>query len=72
MNKNLIIDNEHITASVSFDDDCQFEWEAKNPNTDEVISSLILEIKVLKAILNGRCGQKLKINRHPEFYNLNP
>lgn len=61
MKDDLIIDNEHITASVSFDDDCHFEWEAKNPNTDEVITSLILEIKVLKAILNGRHGQKLSL-----------
>ena len=72
MNNDFIIDNEHIMASVCFDDDCQFEWEAKHTNTDEIITSLILEIKVLKAILDGRCGERLKPNDTPEFYNLNP
>jgi len=49
---NELIDNEYIVASVCFDDDFSFEWEAKTTDTDEIITSLIVEIRVLKDALS--------------------
>ena len=66
-----IIDNEFIIAEVAFDDDELFEWDAKTEDTNKIINSLILEIKVLRDIVELK-NKKLKFNSKPEFYNLNP
>jgi len=52
MSNEFIVDNEFIMAAVCFDDDCHFEWEAKTTDTNQIITSLILEIKVLKDVLS--------------------
>jgi len=52
MSDKFIVDNDFIMAAVCFDDDCQFEWEAKNSDPNQIITSLILEIKVLKDVLS--------------------
>jgi len=48
----LIVDNEFIKAEVCFDEELHFEWEGKTPDTNAIITSLILEIKVLRDIIN--------------------
>ena len=51
MSNEFIVDNEYIIASTCFDDGLQFEWEAKTTDTDEIITSLIIEIRILKEVL---------------------
>ena len=52
MDDEFIIDNEFITAAECFDEELHFEWEAKTSDTNQIITSLIVEIKVLKKVLS--------------------
>ena len=44
----MIVDNKFIVASTCFDDDQRVEWETKTTNMQDVITSLVLEIRAEK------------------------
>ena len=44
----MIVDNKFIVASTCFDDDQRVEWETKTTNMQDVITSLILEVRAEK------------------------